>query len=343
MIQTQRPGSVRSRRERGFLLVAAVLGLIGAAGLSGGARAEEALYAVAGSPTTGIAVGERRILFSSTDHHAWFRSTEFDSTLTYLSAVQAGSGFVVGAADGSIWRSSDPGGRGITFVSAGQVGTGAIRGLATIGAWIVAVGDNGQVFRSADLTGSSWTDQNSPTSTTLRAVASNGLCVVAVGENGVLLRGGIQGTAWERVTSIGETRTFLGVLAQPSGLYLAFGAGGVFWRGEPDGRTWTALASPTSSALRGGAAVGLTTILVGDAGLVYYSPGGFTGWQPADSQVSVTLRAVNFTGSDVVAVGDRYTVLWSRIGLTWNPSLVPVEQMRWGRIKARFSPQVPGE
>jgi hypothetical protein len=296
--------------------------------------AQSTMNAVAATSNSGVAVGQGLILFSSTVHLAWFRAAGFDSTLNYTAAVWAGAAYLVGAEDGSVWQSVNPSGN--RFTRQGSVGPQAIRSMAVIGAWVVAVGDNGMISRSSDLTGSSWIAQPSPVVANLRAVASNDLFLVAVGDGGVFLRGGVQGTGWTRVTGPGENRALLGLIGQPAGLFLAFGAAGAMWRGEPSGLTWTPITSPTTTTLRGGAVVGTTTVLVGDAGLIYYSPGGYTGWLPTNSPTTNALRAAVWTLGDVVAVGDQRTILWSSRGVNWMPALVPVESTTWGGIKNRF-------
>jgi len=315
-----------------------VLGLIVLASFTPARAAGETLFAVAGSPTAGVAVGDGVILFSSTIHQFWDAATGADSTLAYTAVVTTPTGFVACADDGSIWVSTTQ--TGNVFVRRSQPSTLPLRGMTAVGSSILAVGDGGTILRSQDANYTTWTTQTSPVATDLYAVTGNGLTTVAVGAGGVILKGGSTGTGWQ-VVSVSESRDFYGVSDNaPNGQYLAVGAGGAMWRGLGDGVTWTNISGLTLEDLRAtvsiGNPAGQSALIVGGSGVIFYSNGGYTNWTEANSPSREDLSGVAFTGNDLVAVGANTTTLWSQVGLVWSLTVVPADPISWGSLKARY-------
>jgi len=339
-------------RRLGPAVAAALLVLLCGAGLAAAARSDapgavsslslafgphRVLYGVAGDTHSAVACGEGVIFYSSTVHQNWWKAAGLDTTLAYYCVLEVpqSNQYLVGASDGSIWRSTNA--VGSNFVMAAQAGNGAIRALAPIsGGGLLAVGDHGQILRCADENAIVWDQLDSPVSQNLYAVANNGVSSVAVGDNGIILHGGLDGQGWIQVNGVAEIRQLLCVLINPYGQYLAFGAGGAMWKGQGDALAWSLVAGPTTTNLRGGTTIGPALVVVGDNGTIYYSSGGYTNWDLALTPTSSNLRAAVFTGADVLAAGDKSTVLWSELGLTWNTTFVPVRTSTWGAIKSFF-------
>lgn len=335
LIRTDRRVARMPILSSGSGIAAALLLTLGAAlqGEAAGSGSRPDLYGVAGTSNTGCAAGQGVLLYSSSVHLNWFVAQGADPSLAYTAVTAAGGRFVAVAEDGSVWRSRDA--AGTVFDEVAATGAGMLHDVRVIGPYLVAVGSGGAIVRSGDLLGGNWTSVNSPVPETLRAVAGNGVSSVAVGDNGTLIRGGMFGNEWAEV-SIAEDRGFLALTVNPYGQYLAVGERGVAWMGQPDGLTWTRLASPTTGDLHGACSVGTATVLVGGGGLILHSPGGYTDWVAQISPATRDLHAVAFTGSDVLAVGERTTVIWSLLGTHWSDVAIPVETESWGRLKRRF-------
>jgi photosystem II stability/assembly factor-like uncharacterized protein len=298
------------------------------------AGAAVTLLAVAGDGNSGVACGEGAVFYSQPEHRNWWDAAGIDSSLTYTAVVipEETQRYVMTASDGSVWRSTNH--EGSVFQSEARPTTRPLRALCRIANnAMIAVGDDGRILKCPDLTGVNWTIETSPTTETLRAVCWNGLfTVVAVGDHGTILRSNAPGEDWTEI-AISEVRDLEAVVYNANGQFLAFGAGGAMWTGQPDARAWAPLESPTLTDLHGGAQVGLATVVVGDGGTIYYSPGGFGSWELAQSPTPNDLHAAAFTGADVLAAGSGATILWSYLGLTWDPTVLPVLESSWGGLK----------
>lgn len=348
----------RMRREHGpagaarsfprHLLVAAVVAGLwmvrgtGPAGAQGLPATPRPLLAIAGEGSDAVAVGDSTIWWSSSIHQSWFRATGYDSTLTFTAVVRTSTHYLAAALDGSIWRST--GTDGAAWATVGNAG-GPVRAMCVAGSFILAAGEGGLLARSGDLNGATWTALDSGIEGVLRAVAWNGVSAVAVGDAGLVLRGTATGGDWQ-IVSIPESQDLLTVAADPPpglpGQYVAAGRGGVVWKGEPDGTTWTAVATGTAANWNGATWAGPALVLTGSGGAILWSAGGFTGWMPVPAPVVSDLRAVCFTGVDLLAAGDEEVILWSRTGVSeWRRTVtpVPVEEESWGSIKARYLPR----
>jgi hypothetical protein len=311
-----------------------------APGLPARASAAGVLRAVAGDAGTAVAAGVGVLWWSTPTHLAWHPAAGVDSALNYTAVVKAGGRYLATAEDGSVWISADA--QGTSFLRRGGAASRPLRAMALVGgAALVAVGDSGMIARCANLNGTTWTTLASPVTAHLRGIAWNGVSAVAVGDGGTVLRAGSPGAAWQAVT-IHETRDLLAVTADPApgsvGRYLAVGREGAAWRGEGDGLTWTRLDDVSTGALRGATRDGSTAVVVGDAGVIYWSPGSFENWVPAVSTVTTSLQAVTSVGNGFLTVGADATVLWSLDGHEWRRAEVPVPvyEVSWGRVKQLF-------
>jgi hypothetical protein len=342
------------------LLVAVLLLAMSASGLSAAAPAGAGgppgapvapvaalpvLLAVAGDVGTGVAVGDGALWWaappqSAPAHRTWYAAAGADTALVYTAVVKAGTRYLAVAEDGSAWISADAEGK--VFSRRATAAPRPLRALARLGGVLVAVGDGGTIRRCADLNGVTWTSPVSPVSANLRGIAWNGVnTVVAVGDGGTVLHAGVGGTDWQVVT-IAETHDLLAVTADPppgtAGRFLAVSRDGAVWRGEGDGATWTRVAGFPPAALRGAAFLDPAAVVVGDAGSIRLSPGNLEIWDPVESPVAKDLRAVCFTGIDLLAVGAGGTILWSSTGSVWHPAefVVPTTETSWGRVKGLF-------
>ncbi len=307
----------------------------------GPALGRKPLYGIAGTADSGVACGKGVIFYSSTIHQNWWKAADADSSLSYNAVVYAGSRYLIATANGAIWT-SDP--TGTRFSPLAAPASRSLNALAVAQNAVVAVGDGGIIWASADLSGATWSSQTSPVSVSLRGVASNALTsapssCVAVGDNGVIVAGNVSGASWARALDVPGTPNLFGVAALSDGGYLACGIGGVLWQGSADGLHWTALSSPTSASIFAVLSIGDATLLVGDAGVTYFSASGLQDWQLADSHVHATLKAIAFTGTDIVSAGDSGVIVWSYEGTNWNIPTVPVQTMSWGAVKLLFGPR----
>lgn len=187
------------------------------------------------------------------------------------------------------------------------------------GSEFVALGDDGSITLSGDLV--NWVSRTAITGApTMNALAyGSGPIYVAVGAGGAIYRnttGGLTG-AWAAVSS-GTGQDLYGV-SYVNGMFIAVGAAGTLLT-SPDGMTWTAQTSKTSSSLRhvaygvpSSTGVG-TYVAVGDAGAIVSSSDATT-WTAQSIPSTQSFYSVCF-GPDLqfIAVGTAGTVMYSTTG-----------------------------
>ena len=330
---------LRREARMAWWLAAVLVAATGSAVATAPALARPVLHEVAGTTLASVVVGEGVIYSSDALQRSWDLVEGINADLEYTCVVATtGDLFIAGALDGSIWASSNS--SGDAFVQRAVAAAAAIRGITQSQGQLLAVGEGGTVRRSFDLTGGSWVAVDSPTTESLWDVAANATTMVAVGENGTVLRGGALATDLTEV-DLGVSTHFYAVVSDPTtnGRFLAVGERGEMWESLGNGTSWSRVDAGISETIYGASQIGPATVVVGDGGAIYYSPGGFDNWGPASSAGSDRLLDVTYTGSTAIACGFRRTVLWSEIGLTWTRGgVTPTQQVTWGRVKSRFSP-----
>lgn len=210
--------------------------------------------------------------------------------------------------------------------------------VAWTGDRFVAVGTNGTIATSED--GVVWTVQDTPSQTALRQVAATGDSIVVSGFSGVLMVT-TNGTDWAQHSS-GIGITFEDILFYDT-LWLACGDSGmtaVSQDGVAWGRRPTGLAENCRlvSLTRAGDdlfAVGVRDGMPGTGKSFIYSSSDAVNWELATSLDGVLLRDVDWTGTELVAVGVKSitysdepesVLLTSPNGILWDnlPCDVPV-------------------
>jgi|GEM_PF-5980825 len=305
------------------------------------------LNSLAGSAEGLVAVGNKGTVLMSRDGVQWSAvPPPTDRTLYYVIRA-AGDFWAVGEA-GLILRSAD--GWSWAVVDAGVSAT--LYGIAHGPAGWVIVGADGLILASAD--GTAWRHQiiDVEGRKDLYAVAMGTKETVVVGYGGLVVSS-TDGELWHRHPPVVRQDLYAVHFAQ--GRFMAVGFGGTVLRRTQNGR-WDELSPPTSAALSGithadgcWQAVGYYgTILASDSGdewrppaddrpaeleSVVAGPAGFVGvgrdgiWEGgADGctwrqvvRLNRRLRAVQYDGRVLVAVGDSGQVWRSIDGRDWQP------------------------
>lgn len=298
------------------------------------------LYAVAGNANGAVVAGtDGTVRYASGGEHSAYNPPVLVDVLALLrGAVHNGytSYFIVGDA-GTILLSSGTNG------SAFQIQTSDVEddlyAVTPFSNSIIAVGEGGRILRNGSFTGSLWSPQSSPTSATLRGVVCGPTAGVAVGDAGVIIQGSIYGLDWELVSPHPAEGTNLTAVTRLSdNRFLAIGDAGTVVRGAASGLDWTLLAPIAPVTLHGVAARATQparVVAVGANGSIYTSTDAGDTWIDVSPGTSLTLRAVVYTDTDFIAVGDRGTILQSTEGLVWN-DYTPTQPKSWGGMKARF-------
>lgn len=108
-----------------------------------------------------------------------------------------------------------------------------------VGKRVVAVGERGAVFLSAD-GGASWRSRRVQSTRTLTSVlALDESNWIAAGHGGVLFRSGDGGESWDAVDVDAGPDPFIGLTAVDGETVLAYGAFGMFLRSSDAGRSWS--------------------------------------------------------------------------------------------------------
>ena len=185
--------------------------------------------------------------------------------------------------------------------------TGNLNDIMGFSATLMAVGCNGQVFRSTNgiswsllvsggpcveaikwcglanaqyvvvgqdgkiytsNNGSAWDARNSGTVNWLRDVVGGCSKIVAVGDGGTI-RSSTDGISWTSVASLGVD---LNAVACSADAFVAVGKGGAIYTSFDAGATWTARTSPTTNDLHGITVIGSRYVAVGVDGTIITSP-----------------------------------------------------------------------
>ena len=314
------------------------------------------------SPSLSLAVqvAERGQVFTSSDFDLWLpRDTGLTNSLRAVTFF--GQRIVVTGENGAVLYADD-----VDNFLSGTLLDGPtdnwLEGVAASATLLVAAGDNGAIYTSAN--GVTWKLQNSGTSTWFRGAAAGGGNFVVVGEDGVILTS-LNGTNWTKQAS--DTSQHLNRVGFAAGRFTAVGEGGVTLSSTNGGATWfsetTGATNVLQYAVTGGLdrlVDGVSEVRVQDAGLwsnelaktngpptwSYYSaiglPGFFLiagqsgmqseGYQPTNApyfwltpydSVRNWLWDVTRLPSLYVAAGDYGTIMTSGGGVDWTLELTP--------------------
>ena len=111
----------------------------------------------------------------------------------------------------------------------------------------IAVGAGGTIVYSTD--SKIWTQSTKITLQNLNAIAANGSLAIAVGDNGAIVTSK-DAITWTVAASVPTTTNLYGISYTSAGNWLAVGAGGTILT-SGDGLTWTAQKSGSSADLKG--------------------------------------------------------------------------------------------
>jgi hypothetical protein len=244
---------------------------------------------------------------------AWTPATSIPNGIGDLSAViAAGSVFIALGTDGSILTSPD----GNTWTAAASIPSGGAGGprmnsigfgsnaLASNAPIYVAVGDGGNIFTSADLTG--WIPAAASNTTyNLYNVSFPNGTFVATGANGTLLTS-TDASNWtpqnSKTTKALRGATYgTGSASGASANYVVVGDSGTIVT-STDGTTWSLIPPPLPQDLRA-IRFGTRFVAVGQAGMVAYSDDPINTWATTSSGSAADLAAVIFTPAMYLAVG----------------------------------------
>ena len=186
----------------------------------------------------------------------------------------------------------------------------------------IAVGDDGEVYRTLD-GGNTWTERVlGPPVVRLRHVAARGFTFVVVGEGGAIWKSTDSGGTWAVTTASGTPS--LRALAMPAdSVWYAAGSGGTLLKTTNAGGTWTLLTSGTGVTLN---ALCFTDALngwvAGDAGTLLVTHNGGAWWSPVPLGTPNHLLGVDQRGATVWVVGAEGTAFRSVNG---GSSFTPVQ------------------
>ena len=214
-----------------------------------------------------------------------------------------------------------------------------LRALTFDGSNLIAAGDGGRIYKSAD--GAAWTPVSSP------ATVSNKLnAIVYVNPTiGYVLSDEAlhiyKGPDLANLTPILLNSSNINALASDGTTVVAVGDGGTI-RTSTNGSNWTdASKSPASSvSFRSVAVSNGSWVAVGDTGAIYMSADSGATWTAPSAAnytpVASTLRSVHGIAPLFVAVGDAGTVVSSTDGIHWSAATMPSSSSNLYAVNAAF-------
>jgi hypothetical protein len=187
-----------------------------------------------------------------------------------------------------------------------------IYGIACNGGECVAVGEEGQIFLTDDLT--NWIPCQSGTQASLRSATFLGGRLVITGESGTILFSDDLSTFYEE--EFGTTNWLEGVAAS-SNLVVAVGDNAAIYF-STNAVVWDQAGVSFANWLND-VAFGGTNIFVavGESGLIATSQNGYS-WTVVNSGTRSNLNTVAWTGNVFLAAGDGGVALTSANGVTWQ-------------------------
>ena len=229
-----------------------------------------------------IAVGERGKMATSPNvisSSSWTEITSpFAATTSINTVLYAGTIWIVGGDNGSMYYSSD--GTTWTLVSGNPFGTSAVQSIAyNSGKWI-AVGANGKMFTST--TGTTWTSVNvtslftytygsSSTVQTIKTVAYANNKWIAAANAGGLMATSFDGSSWTAAT--GLSNSIIQSVAYGNSKWIAALGGGRTAISTDNGSNWVVIPNTifSSDAINGIAFANNKWVAVGAGAKVAYA------------------------------------------------------------------------
>jgi photosystem II stability/assembly factor-like uncharacterized protein len=204
---------------------------------------------------------------------------------------------------------------------------------------VIAVGDNGDSYRSLD-GGLNWTERviGSPT-LTLRAVTGRGLAILTVGDGGWIGASADAGGHWTTTLAPGSPDLRAAAVASDS-VWVVAGSDGTILRSTDAGTSWSGVASGTSHTLN---ALRFTDgqhgWAVGDGGTLLATVNGGASWSPRALGTSNALLSVDQSAAAVWVVGAEGTA-WrsSNGGASFDPLNLGLDARADVRCVAMQSP-----
>jgi len=238
-----------------------------------------------------VMVGPNQILYSAEQPDGgWDGATPPVVADYYAVAAVKGGRFVSVGEDAVGAAVSDDGGATWTSnVIGGGLELYAVTRADDDSDYVIAVGENGRAFYSADL-GNMWSEAVTPVVDYLYGLGIATGAVVACGDSGSAIRSTDQGLSWSAVTTGVASR--LEAVAGYGSTMIIVGDGGVILRSDDAGATWSTMTSGTVVdlyAVVGGASERWAA--AGDGGLVLYSYDDGVTWAEAACEATDQLRA----------------------------------------------------
>lgn len=256
-----------------------------------------------------VAVGERGMVWSSSDHGVTWRAhrTPTTRTLTALAFNKGGIGLAVGHG-GTLLRSADAGNNWQLVDLGKSAGLDSLLGATWLTeSRVVAYGAFG-LYLVSDDEGRTWKRKQvieAEFDSHISRVESMGRRQLLVGESSLLALSD-DGVQWKRVASPYQGSWF-GALASPTGAVLLYGMRGHVYRSEDGGATWVASGFEDERSVMGGCVLeDGRIVLVGTSGMVHVSRDDGRSFQPERRVGGSDLaQVVALGGNRVLLVGEQ--------------------------------------
>lgn len=251
-----------------------------------------------------LVVGNSGTILYSTDSITWtvnnYTSNGFLTTSAGLNIIFGDAGLILTSTDLKNWTK-----RTSNTTNSLTCGVISSTGLIVIG------GVNGTIITSTD--GITWTVRTSGVAVTFNAIIANGSQYVIAGASGIL-RKSTDGINWSSAYGIATAVDFNSIKFN-NGLYMIVGSSG-FCSTSPDLTTWSTRTTNTTTILRDSAYGNGYYSIVGDNGIALYST-DVSNWVGASSTTTNDLYAVTYKNG-FVAVGELGTIVISPNCRFWN-------------------------
>ncbi len=275
---------------------------------------ENTLRAVTSSDDIVVAVGDMGELITTTDGETWQRHEPICED-DLLAITWTGTEFLVGSEGGDFHNSAD----GANWTIQDSPITAAITGLVTIESDILAVTDEGEIWRRID---GQWHREVDDLDFALRGIASAGTTVVAVGDEATVAYSHSSGE-WH-TGQLGVDTDFRGVTA--GGSFAVIGSNGVLLFSQ-DGERWEERPSFSANSLYDIASNETDHVAVGRNGI--YSSTDGSEWSLELSIGGLGAYSVVWTGDYFVVCGRAGLFLVSENGQDWINRSSPSGKDLW--------------
>lgn len=184
------------------------------------------------------------------------------------------------------------------------------------GVYVIAVGDNGLIFRSSN-SGTTWASYNY-NSENLRSVYSVDNDVWFTGSNGNVYKTGKSNSAITNY-NVGASFNVNSVYFIDANTGFVCGSGGSIYRSVNGGAEWTPIMTGIANEdLNGISFVDNTKgVVVGNNGTIYTTSDGGVTWMPFNTITDKNLLSVKYFAEGIIITGEYGTLITSASGL-WN-------------------------